>query len=124
VWHPFSGGSWGGLFQHAINLLEGQALGFWDEEIGVHEADSAKTSPEEEDLWAEIDTAAGCGGDVWCDDGDDAVPEPVGGGGKSYTTGSDWKWEDLTDDNPGTWSPCGGKEEDVDADQSDHGGDG
>jgi len=50
-----------------------------------------------------------------------AVPEPVGGGGETDTAGADWQREDLADDDPGGWTPGGGKEGDVDADEGDHG---
>ena len=53
-----------------------------------------------------------------------AVPQPVGGGGETDTTGADWEREDLADDNPGAGTPGGREEEDVDADESDHGLDG
>ena len=42
---------------------------------------------------------------VGCDDGDDGVPEPVGGGGESDTTGTDGQREDFTNDNPGAGTP-------------------
>ena len=38
------------LFQHSIDLLEGQALGFWNQEDGVKEAEAAETTPEKEDV--------------------------------------------------------------------------
>lgn len=62
--------------------------------------------------------------EVWSDDGDDAVPEPVGGGGETDTTGSDGERVDFTDENPSSGTPGGGEEGDVDADEGDHGLDG
>jgi len=56
---------------------------------------------------------------VWSDNSNDGVPEPVGGGGESDTTGSDGKREDFTDENPGTRSPGGSEEEDEDGNESD-----
>lgn len=53
-----------------------------------------------------------------------AVPEPVGGGGQSNTTGTDGQREDLADDDPGTRAPGAGEEEDVNADEGDFGADG
>ena len=52
-----------------------------------------------------------------------AVPKPVGGGGKTNTAGTDWKREDLSNDDPRTWTPSGSEEEDVDADERYHGAD-
>jgi hypothetical protein len=50
-----------------------------------------------------------------------AVPQPVGSGGETDTTGADGNREDLADDDPGAGSPGRGKEEDVDADECDEG---
>lgn len=52
-WLPLGGCSWSCLLHHAVDLLEGQTLGFWDEEVGVDEAKSAEGAPDEED-WIEI----------------------------------------------------------------------
>jgi len=63
--------------------------------------------------------------DVLVKDGEThAVPEPVGCGGEGNATGTDGQGEDLADDDPGTRTPGGGEEEDVDADKGDHGLDG
>jgi len=51
------------------------------------------------------------------DDGKDTIPEPVGSGGKTNTSGSDRDGENFTDNNPSSWSPSGSEEEDVDTDQ-------
>ncbi len=53
-----------------------------------------------------------------------AVPEPVGGSGETDATGADGEWKDLADNDPCGWTPGGSEEEDVDADEGDHGGDG
>jgi len=124
VRNPFAGGTRSGLFQHAVDLLEGEALGFWDEHVGVDEAGGAERAPDEEDAGPEVGFALVGADHVWGDDGDDAVPEPVGGGGESNTTGSDGEREDFTDENPSTWTPGGGEEEDVDADECNLGGGG
>jgi hypothetical protein len=71
MWNPFSACSWRRLFEHAIHLLEYQALSFRDQEIGVGEAECAQWAPEEENLWAEVDTTAGGGCDVRGDNCDD-----------------------------------------------------
>lgn len=42
MWDPFSTRSWRRLFEHAIHLLECQALSFRDQEIGVGEAECAQ----------------------------------------------------------------------------------
>lgn len=51
-----------------------------------------------------------------------AVPEPVGRSGESDAAGADGQWEDLANHDPCTRSPGRGEEEDVDADEGDHGG--
>jgi hypothetical protein len=58
VRHPLSTRHWSSLLQHSVDLLKSKTLGLWDQEIRVDEAESAERSPQEEDLWAEIDTAA------------------------------------------------------------------
>jgi len=45
------------------------------------------------------------------------VPEPVGGGGESNTTGSDGEREDLANNDPGARTPGAGEEEDEDGDE-------
>jgi len=47
------------------------------------------------------------------------VPKPVGGGGKSNTTGADGEREDLANDDPGTRAPSAGEEEDEDGNECD-----
>lgn len=42
------------LLQHAVDLFEGQALGFGDEHVGVDEAADAEGAPDEEDFGAEV----------------------------------------------------------------------
>ena len=53
-----------------------------------------------------------------------AVPKPIGRGGESNTAGTDWKRENLADDDPRTRTPGGSEEENVDADECNHGADG
>ena len=93
----------------------GTNLGFWDQEVRVDQAAEAKATPDEEDLSTKV--ALVRVDHVGGNDGNNAVPEPVAGGGESNTSRSDRQREDLTDDDPGTWTPGGGEEEDVDADE-------
>ena len=58
------------------------------------------------------------------DDGNDGVPEPVGGGGQTDTTGADGQRENLADDDPGTGTPGGGEPKDEDGNEGDLGIDG
>lgn len=122
VRNPLGGSAGSSLLHHLVNLLQSKALGLGNEEVGVDKGTSAKGAPEEEDLGAEV--ALIRVDHVWGDNGDDAVPEPVGGGGESDTAGTNWEGVDLANDDPGTRAPGGGEEEDVDADEGDHGGDG
>jgi len=116
---PRSGSAGSCLLHHTIDLLEGKTLGLVDQDIGVNEAEGAERAPDEEDLSAKVGLI---GADhIGGDNGDDAVPEPVGGGGETDTTGADGKREDLADDNPSAGAPGGGKEKDVDTDEGDHG---
>ena len=118
---PASRSAGGGLLHHLVDLLQSKTLGLGDEEVGVDEGAGAEGAPEEEDLGAEV---ALVGIDhVGGDDGDDAVPEPVRGGGEGDTTGTDGERVDLADDDPGAGAPGGGEEEDVDTDEGNHGRD-
>lgn len=144
---PLVGGAGGGLLEHLVDLLEGEALGLGDEEVGEGEGGAAEGAPHEEDLGAEVGLSLLGTDEVWGDDTDDlerllvicfvflfsrimwdvktyAVPEPVGGGGETDTARADGQREDLADDDPGAGAPGGGKEGDVDADEGDHGLDG
>ena len=136
---PLAGGAGVGLLEHAVDLLEREALGLGDEDVGVHEADGAEGAPHEKHLRAQVPFI---GTDhVRCDDGDDlegwwsgradlgrgfggfmtyAVPEPVGGGGEGHAAGADGEGEDLADQHPRARAPGRGEEEDVDADEGDH----
>lgn len=114
---PPGGLAGSGLLEHTVDLLESEALGLGYEEVRVDERASAETTPDEEDGRPEVAL-------VWADhvrgdDGDDGVPQPVGGGGQSDTTGTDRKGEDFSDKDPSTWSPGGSKEEDEDGDECD-----
>lgn len=66
---PSGRGARVGLLQHAVDLLEGETLGFGHEEVGVDEADGAEAAPDEEDLGAEV--ALVLADHVRGDDGDD-----------------------------------------------------
>ena len=48
-----------------------------------------------------------------------AVPQPVGSGRESDTTGADRQRVDFTHNDPSTGTPCGREEEDVDANECD-----
>jgi hypothetical protein len=73
VWDPFCGCPGGGLLQHLVDLLKGEALGLGDEKVCEGEGDTAESTPEEEDLWAQVGIA-GVGADkVWGDDSDDLL---------------------------------------------------
>jgi len=96
-------------------LLQGETLGLWDKEVGIDKGGSVEGSPDEEHLGAKVTLVLT--DHVRGNDGNDAVPQPVRGGGETDTTGSDRNGEDLANDNPCTGAPGGGKEEDVDADE-------
>ena len=119
VWYPSARLACGNLLHHAVDLLEGKTLGLWDEEVCKGDGYNAERAIHEEDLHTHVGLILVH--EVWGDNGHDAVPEPVGGGGETNTTGSDWEREDLADNDPGTWSPGGGEHEDVEANECDHG---
>jgi len=104
------------FIQHLVNLFKSKTLGFGNKEVSVDNAEGAKSTPEEEDAGLHVGIL---GTDqVGSDITDDEVPEPVGGSGKGDTTGTDGEREDFTNKNPGTGTPGGGKEEDVDGNES------
>jgi len=122
VRNPLGRSARGGLLHHLVHLLQSKTLGLGDEEVGVDEGAGAERAPEEEDLGAKV--ALVSVDHVGGDDGDDAVPEPVGGGGQSDTAGTDGQRINLADYDPGAGTPGGSEEEDIDADEGDHGTDG
>jgi hypothetical protein len=113
---PLGGGTRSSLSHHLVDLLERQTLGLGNKEVGVDESSCAQSTPDEEDGRAKVTLVSA--DHVGGDDSDDGVPQPVGGGGESNTTGTDGKGEDLTNENPGTGTPGGGEEEDEDSDES------
>jgi len=110
------------LFEHAVDLLERQTLGLWDQEVRVDECAGTETTPDEEDGRLEVTLVFT--NHVWSNDGNDGVPQPVGSGRETNSTGSDWQWEDLSDENPSSGTPCASEEEDEDGDEGDLGIDG
>ena len=114
---PLGRGTGSGLLHHTVDLLERKTLGLRDKEPRVDEGASAETAPDEEDGRSEV--ALILVDHVGGDDSDDGVPQPVGGGRESNTTGSDGKREDLTDQDPGTRTPGGSEEEDEDGNEGD-----
>jgi len=117
VWAPLGRGSGSGLGEHLVDLLESESFCFWHKQVSVNECSSAETAPDEEDAGSEV--ALVLTDHVGSDDGDDGVPEPVGGGGESDTSGSDGEGEDLSDKNPCTGSPGCSEEEDEDGNEGD-----
>jgi hypothetical protein len=75
---PLARGARRRLLEHAVDLLEAQALGLGDEEVREEHAGGAGGAPDEEDLGLEV-TVVGVD-HVRGDEADDEVPEPVGGG--------------------------------------------
>ena len=109
---PLGGSAGGSLLHHLVDLLERETLGLGDEQVGVDEGQGAETAPDEED--GRLHVASVLANHVGGNDGNDGVPEPVGGGGETHTAGADRQREDLTNENPGTGTPCRGEEEDED----------
>lgn len=115
VWHPLGGLAGRALLHHFVNLFERQALGLGNEEISEEDASGTSCTPNEEDLGTQV--ALILVNHVGSDVTDDKVPEPVGGGGKSNTLGTNGQREDLANDDPSSGTPGGSEEEDIDADE-------
>lgn len=115
VWHPLGGLTGSALLHHLVNLFERQALRLGNKEISEENASGTSRTPDEEDFGTQV--ALVLVNHVGSDVADDEVPEPVGGGGKSNTLGTDGQREDLSNDDPSGRTPGGSEEEDVDADE-------
>lgn len=109
----------GGLLHHLVDLLQRQSLGLRDQEVRVDKGACAETSPDEED--GRLEVASVLADHVGGDDSDDGVPQPVGSSRETNATRSDGEREDLANDDPGTGTPGGGKEEDEDGNEGDLG---
>jgi len=103
------------LFHHLVNLFQSKTLGLGDEEPGIDEGAGTKATPDEEHRRLEV--APVFVDHVGGNDGDDSVPEPVGGSAETHTAGTDREGEDLADNDPGTRSPGRRKEEDEDGNE-------
>jgi len=123
VWNPFARGTWRCLLHHTVNLFERQTLGLGNQEVCIDEASDTEGAPNEENSGLQVCLSLSVSDHVWSDDSDNAVPKPVRGGRESNTTGTDRKREYFTNNNPSSWSPSCGKEEDVNADEGNLGGD-
>lgn len=89
---------------HGVDLLEGAALGLVDEEEGDEDTEEAAAG---EDVAVAV---ANGGGDPGCEEGDEEVPQPVGGGAEGHSDGTVAGWEHFTDDGPDKRTPlfeCG-----------------
>lgn len=51
---PLGGATRSSLLEHVVDLLERQALGLRDQEVGKDNAGSARRAPDEEDLGLEV----------------------------------------------------------------------
>jgi hypothetical protein len=107
-----------GLLHHPVDLLEGKALGLPNEEVGVNEAAHAKGAPDEENLGLEVGLVGT--NHIGGNDGNDAIPQPVGSGRKSDSSRPDGDREDLPNNHPGSGAPRCGKECDIYANKTVH----
>lgn len=98
-------------------MLQGQPLGLGDDEEGKQQAQEERTTPDEEHLNRQV--ALVLVHDVWRDDGNHTVPQPVRGCSKSNTLGSNWERVDLANHDPGSRTPGGCKGGDVQASEND-----
>ena len=83
------------------------------------DTNEAEAAPHEEHFRLQICVTGPRVDHVWCCVGNSPVQEPVGRSGHRQRLGSDLQWEDLASNDPGTWSPRAGEEEDVDAHEGD-----
>ena len=109
------------LLHHLVDLFQRQPFHLGHQEIRKQHAENTQAAPDEEDLGAEVSGALGVAHHVGRHDGDDAVPEPVAGCRNADTSGADRQRETLADDDPPRRPPGRGEEEDVEADEGNHG---
>ncbi len=105
------------LLQHAINLFETQALRLRHAKIRKQQTETTGTTPDEKNLGSQI--ALVLVHDVGCDDGDDAIPEPIARRRERHAFGADGQGEELADDGPCGGAPGGCEREDIDAHKGD-----
>lgn len=84
---------------HGVDLLEGAALGLVDEEEGDEDTEEAAAG---EDVTVAV---ADGGGDPGGEEGDEEVPQPVGGSAERHGDGTVAGREHFTDDGPDKRSP-------------------
>jgi len=108
------------LLNTPINLLQTQSLELIDTEVRKDRTASAKTAKYVEDLRAQVGVVHA--DEVWVDNSNDGVPQPVGCSTEADAAGSNRQGKDLANDDPSCWSPGGGKERDEDAEKSDFSG--
>lgn len=114
---PFGTSHGSRFLKHLVDLLQRQPLGLGNNEKGKHEAQNESAAPDKEDLDCQITLILVH--NVWGDDGNDTVPEPVRGRCKSDALGANGEWIDLADDDPRSRTPGGGKGSDVEASEYD-----
>jgi len=105
------------LCQHLVDLLERETFGLGHEEVREEDRERGGRTPDEEHLGAEVGLVGGH--KVGGNDTDDAIPEPVGGGGHADTTRPNGQREHLTDNDPGCGAPCGCECDNVQANERD-----
>lgn len=87
---------------HGVDLLEGSLLGLVDEEEG--DQDTEETAAGKDVTVTVVDGAGDPGGE----EGDEEVPQPVGGGAETHGDGTVARREHLTDDGPDKGTPLFG----------------
>lgn len=106
------------LFVHLIDILEGKTLSLVDECPDEGDTDEAASTPDKEDLCLQVGIARTFIDHIGGGETDSEVEKPVGSSGHGETLCTDLEREDLTSDNPCDGTPRDGKEENVEADES------
>lgn len=100
---PLATGQGCGLFEHLIDLFEGEAFRLWDKEECKQEAEKQCPAPDEEYLYPQVTLILVH--DVGSDDGDHAIPKPVGCGRQGDALGPNWEGEEFADHDPRSGTP-------------------
>jgi len=94
-----------GMLVQDINLFQGEALGFGNEEVGEDETSQASAAPDEEHFGFQASVTGTGPDEEGCGIADGPIEEPVASSGQSDTLATDIEREDFPNNDPGNGSP-------------------
>lgn len=91
------------IFIELIDFLKGQSLGLINHGVHKHQRNPAETTPDPENIrlgWIKRSS------EVWRDERQKPIEEPIGRCGHGQTLCTSLKREYFSRDNPSTWTKC------------------